>query len=352
MQAAIYYGRGDVRIEEVPEPPAPGPGEVVLAVLSASICGTDVSEYTHGPQLIPLHTRHHASGHLGPLILGHEFVGRIVAMGPEVTGLALGQRVVPGAGSWCGQCPRCLAGETNLCRRYFVYGLHAHGGLADMVKVPAHMCHVVPDACRDESAALAQPLAVALHALRKSGVQREQTLAILGVGGIGSFLLAAAHLQGISTIMAMDIDEERLERAVRLGASCQVHVTREDSQRVIHRLSGGEGADVVIEASGAPSAPSLALSLARRGGRVLLVGLQRAPCRLDLHDQVLREVALLSSNGHVCDIDLPAALTLLSTHDLATQVVDRVIPLQRLMPDGLVALAEGRAKGKVVIALH
>jgi (R,R)-butanediol dehydrogenase/meso-butanediol dehydrogenase/diacetyl reductase len=214
------------------------------------------------------------------------------------------------------------------------------------------MCHVVPEACSDESAALAQPLAIALHALRKSGVQPEQSLAILGVGGIGSFLLAAAHMQGISSIMALDVDDARLERAVRLGASCQVNVRREDPQRVIHRLTGGEGADVVIEASGVPSAPPLALSLARRGGRVLLVGLQPAPCRLDLHDQVLREISLISSNGHVCDIDLPAALTLLSTHDLATQVVDRVIPLARLVPDGLVALAERRAKGKVLIALH
>jgi threonine dehydrogenase-like Zn-dependent dehydrogenase len=233
-----------------------------------------------------------------------------------------------------------------------VYGLHVHGGLADMAKVPARMCHVVPQACSDESAALAQPLAVALHALRQSGVQREQTLVVLGVGGIGSFLLAAAHLQGISSIMALDVDDERLERAIRLGASCQVNVTREDPQRIIHRLTGGEGADVVIEASGVPSAPPLALSLARRGGRVLLVRLQPAPCMLDLHDQVLREVSLLSSNGHVCDIDLPAALTLLSTHDLATQVIDRVIPLERLVPDGLVALADKRAKGKVLIALH
>jgi (R,R)-butanediol dehydrogenase/meso-butanediol dehydrogenase/diacetyl reductase len=129
-------------------------------------------------------------------------------------------------------------------------------------------------------------------------------------------------------------------------------VRREDPQRVIHHLTDGEGADVVIEASGAPSAPPLALALVRRGGRALLVGLQAEPCTLDLHDLVLREVALISSNGHVCDLDLPAALTLLSTHDLATQVVDRVIGLGRLVPDGLVALAEGRAKGKVLIALR
>jgi (R,R)-butanediol dehydrogenase/meso-butanediol dehydrogenase/diacetyl reductase len=159
-------------------------------------------------------------------------------------------------------------------------------------------------------------------------------------------------MQGISSIMALDVDDERLERAVRLGASCQVNVRREDPQRVIHRLTGGEGADVVIEASGVPSAPPLALSLARRGGRVLLVGLQATPCTLDLHDQVLREVALISSNGHVCDIDLPAAVTLLSAHDFATQMVDRVIGLENLVPDGLVALADKRAKGKVLVALH
>ncbi len=351
MKAARYYGRRDVRIETVDEPAAPGPGEVVLAVGCAGICGTDVAEFLHGPHLIPLHARHPVSGHCGPLILGHECVGQIVALGSDVEGLAVGQRVVPGAGMWCGACCWCLAGQSNLCTRSFVYGLHANGGLASLVKVPARMCHVVPDSCPDESAVMAQPLAIALHALRRSGVRKGDRLALIGVGGIGAFILAAAQTRGITSIMALDVDEQRLARAAQLGASSLIHVRKEDPLTALHQLTHDSGADVVIEASGAATSPSLAIAAARRGGRVLLVGLQGQPVSLDLHDLVLREVEVLSSNGHVCDLDLPQAISMLATSDLASRVLDRVIALERLVPDGLLALAEGRTHGKILVHL-
>ncbi len=349
MRAAIYYGRRDVRIESIPEPESPGPGEVVLEVSRAGICGTDAAEFVHGPFLIPLHSKHHASGHQGPLILGHEFVGRIVAGGADVQGFAIGQRVVSGAAMWCGQCCWCTSGQSNLCTRYFVYGLHAHGGLAGLAKVPAQMCYAVPDGCNDESAAMAQPLAIALHALRRANLEQGQTLAVIGVGGIGAFILAAAHAQGLAHIIALDVDDARLERAAKLGASFLVNVRQEDPFAAISWLTDGDGADVVIEASGAPPSPGLALALVRRGGRVLLLGLQAQPSTLDLHDLVLREVELISSNGHVCDVDLPAAVGLLATTDLASTVLDRVIDLDALVPDGLVALAEGRSHGKILV---
>src|SRR5260221_6426662 len=342
MKAAVYHGRRDVRIEDRPDPTGPGKGEVLLEVLMGGICGTDAGEFEHGPLLIPLDARHPASGHGGPVILGHEFVGRIAAVGPEVEGLMVGQRVVPGAAWWCRQCRWCAEGRSNLCAQYFVFGLHADGGLAVLAKVPARMCHVVPTRCSDESAAMAQPLAIALHALRSSGVKPGQVLVLIGVGGIGSLILAAAQAQGISPILALDVDEQRLERAARLGAAFLVNTRREDPAHAMRRLSGSVGADVVIEASGAPPAPEQALTLVRRGGRVLLVGLQEAPCALDLRAMVLREIELLCSNGHVCDVDLPAALTLLATTDLARKVVDQVIALDALVEDGLLPLAEHR----------
>ncbi len=351
MKAAVYHGRRDVRIEDRPDPTKPGQGEVLLEVLMGGICGTDAGEFEHGPLLIPLDARHPASGHGGPVILGHEFVGRIAAVGPEVEGLMVGQRVVPGAAWWCGQCRWCAEGRSNLCTQYFVFGLHADGGLAELAKVPARMCHVVPGACSDESAAMAQPVAIALHALRSSGVKPGQALAVIGVGGIGSLILAAAQAQGISPILALDVDEQRLEKAARLGASFLVNTRSENPEHVMRRLTGGVGADVVIEASGAPSAPEQALTLVRRGGRVLLVGLQEAHRSLDLRAMVLGEIELRCSNGHVCDVDLPAALTLLATTDLARTVVNQVIALDALVQDGLLPLAEHRMHGKVLVTI-
>jgi len=230
-----------------------------------------------------------------------------------------------------------------------VFGLHADGGLAALAKVPARMCHVVPDACGDESAAMGQPVAIALHAVRQSGVQPGQVLALIGVGGIGSCILAAAQAQGISPIIAIDIDEQRLERAARLGVSFLVNTRREDPEHAMRRLTGGVGADVVIEASGASLAPEQALTLVRRGGRVLLMGLQAAHRVLDLRAMVLREIELRCSNGHVCDVDLPEALTLLATTDLACTLLDRVIGLDALVHDGLLPLAEHQVHGKILV---
>ena len=109
MRAAVYHGPGDVRIESVPEPTAPGAGELVVEVLRGAICGTDSSEYAHGPHMIPLHERHPNSGHVGPLVLGHEFVGRVSEVGPGVTEFAVGDRVVTGAGASCGDRGRSAA---------------------------------------------------------------------------------------------------------------------------------------------------------------------------------------------------------------------------------------------------
>jgi (R,R)-butanediol dehydrogenase/meso-butanediol dehydrogenase/diacetyl reductase len=348
MRAAVYHGPRDVRVESVPDPGPPGPGELVLEVLCAAICGTDVGEYMHGPRLVPLTTPHPASGHVGPVILGHEMVGRIVAQGPRTEPFEVGQRVVPGAGVWCGECDWCRAGRTNLCARYYTLGFQAHGGLAERVKVPARMCHPVPPGCSDESAALAQPAAVAIHAVRRAAPEPAQWIALIGVGSIGSFILAALRAHGLGPVIAVDVSDDRLEVASRLGAAHRVNAVHGDPETVVREFTG-EGVHLAIEASGAPSGPSLALSLTRRGGRVLLVGLQAEPRALDLHSAVLREVDIVTSNAHVCDVDLPEAVRRLATSTLGEEILDRVIPLEAVVADGLRAMAEGRVRGKVVV---
>src|SRR3954453_6659592 len=195
MIAAVYHAPGDVRVEDMPEPGDPQGSDLVLEVSRASICGTDASEFAHPPKFFPIASPHPFSGHQGPTIMGHEFTGRVVACGPEA-GLALGDRVVCGAGVSCGRCEWCLRGRTNLCARYYTLGLHTHGGLAPYVATPASLCRTVPGTCSDDAAAMAQPLAVALHALRRSGAVPGQTVAIIGVGGIGSFLAGPAAASG------------------------------------------------------------------------------------------------------------------------------------------------------------
>ena len=349
MRAAVYYGPHDVRVESVPDPPEPSPGEVQLAVSRAAICGTDASEYAHGPLHVPLKAPHRVSGHRGPLVLGHEFAGRVVARGAGVTNLEIGARVACGAGISCGVCAWCRGGRTNLCDDYFTLGLQAPGGLAERVNAPAGICFELPDSCSDASAAIAQPVAVALHAVRRSGVDSSQTLAVIGVGGIGAFIVAAAAALGVRAIIAADLQAPRLATARALGAHSLIDACESEVATAILAVTEGQGADVVVEASGAPEAPAAALAAVRRGGRVLLVGLQPAPCALDLHSATLREVELVTTVAHVCDDDLPAALELLATNELASLTIDREIALTDVVDAGLRALLETRATGKIVV---
>lgn len=351
MRAAVYHGRRDVRVVDAPEPPEPAAGEITVEVTTGALCGTDLGEFVHGPKLIPLTTRSPASGHLGPVIIGHEFSGRVVARGSDVGSLPVGTRVVPGAGSWCGECRWCREGRVNLCRDYFVYGLHADGGFADYVNVPAKMCCEVPAACGEHAAPIAQPLAVAIHALRRARACPGESVVVVGAGGIGALIIAGAAAAGIDSVIAVDVDRARLEIAERLGASAVVDARTDDVAAVVRSHVGGDGADVVIDAAGKPAGLDSALACVRRGGRVALVGLHAGPAELDLHRVVLNEIELVSSNGLVCQADLPAALDLLASTDLASVVTGRVIDLSDVVPEGLVAMAEGRAGGKVVVCI-
>jgi len=339
MRAAVYRGPRDIRVESVPEPADPRGGDVVIRVARAAICGTDSSEWAHGPLLAQ-----------PPVVLGHEFVGQIVAAGPRAGALGVGDRVVCGAGIACGQCDWCRAGRTDLCAHYRTIGLHVDGGLAEYVSSPARICLAVPDALTDDAAAIAQPLAVALHAVRRSGLRRGQSCAVIGVGGIGAFIVAAAAAAGASPLIALDIDEDRLATARTLGAATVIDARGREIDAAILDATGGDGADVVIEASGAAGAPAAATRAARRGGRVLIVGLQAAPRELDLLSLTGREVEISTTLAHVCDVDLPEALALLRTTELAAAVTDRVIALDELVPEGIEPLAGGTARGKIVVA--
>ncbi|HLX59473.1 MAG TPA: alcohol dehydrogenase catalytic domain-containing protein [Ktedonobacteraceae bacterium] len=355
MKAAVYHGPLAVRVKEVAEPGPPGPDEVLLAPLLGSLCGTDVTEFLVGPKRIPLHQAHPVSGHQGPVILGHEFVGIVLAVGAAVTGLHVGQRVVPGAGMWCGTCPPCQSGRTNICERAVLYGIHTHGGLAEQVKVPASMCVAVPESCSNEAAALAQPCAVAMHALGRVSIEPGQSVALFGLGGIGSFLLAAllARTEGDLSLIVVEVGERKRDLTERLGAFASTFIKADQfTETEILELTGGRGVDLAIEASGSPTAIQQALSAIRSGGTLLQVGIPTGRVSLPLGRVVPREVSIVTTNGMICEVDLPRALALLSQTDLATQITDRIIPLDALVAEGLEPLALHEVLGKVLVRIQ
>ena len=371
MKAAVFRAPGDVRIESVPEPAAPGPGELLIKVSKAALCGTDSAEWDHGPLLAR-----------PPVILGHEFTGQVVAVGPGPVGpdtagsqagglepgrFAPGTRVVSGAGISCGHCDWCVIGRTNLCASYQTLGLHRDGGLAEYVLSPASICRAVPDGLDDTGAAMAQPLAVALHAARRGKVGPGRACVVIGAGGIGAFIVAAAAALGARPLVAVDVAANRLETAAALGATHTVlagsgptgtglatagNVRSGDPVQAVLAAVGEDGAHVVIEASGAPASPAAALGMVRRGGDVVIVGLQAHPFGIDLFSVATREVDLHGTLAHVCGEDLSEAVSVLAGTPLAATVLGDVISLGDLVDGGLRPLAERKAHGKIVVDLE
>ena len=345
MRAAVLHAPHDLRVEERPTPVC-GDAEVVVQVRYNGLCGTDATEFSKGPMMVPLQVPHPGSGHVGPTTLGHEFVGTVVSAGAGAEQW-LGRRVASGAGVSCGRCRWCRQGRTNLCASYYTLGLSTHGGLAELVAVPASTLRAVPDGCDDREAALAQPLAVGLHAVDRSGVRKGDTVVLLGAGAIGSFILAG--LTGHDgDVIAVDVDEDRLATARALGATSTQLVDRDATGQDLRDLVP-DGAEVVIESSGVPGGAERALRLAARGGTVLLVGLTQTPQPLVLAPFILAEIDVHTTVAHVCDSDLPAALDLLTTRPLSALLVERVVALSDVVEDGFEPLAAGAARGKILV---
>jgi (R,R)-butanediol dehydrogenase / meso-butanediol dehydrogenase / diacetyl reductase len=346
MRAAVLHAPGDLRIEDRPEPACTNEDDLLIQVSLNGLCGTDATEYAKGPMMVPLTARHPGSQHVGATVLGHEFIGRVVESGNAASGW-LGARVACGAGVSCGQCQWCRRGRTNLCARYYTLGLSTHGGLAEYVTAPATICRPIADACRDPDAALAQPLAVGLHAVRRADVMAGDRVFLIGVGAIGSFICAALKSRDVH-VTALDIDPARLVTAQRLGAAATYLLTPDMTGHDVVDLVG-DVADVVFETSGVTGAAARAATVTGRGGTLVLVGLNKQPQPLVLSDLVLREIDVRTTVAHVCDQDLPEALDVLTEWPLSDLLVDRIIPIEDVVEDGFEPLAAGSVHGKVLV---
>jgi (R,R)-butanediol dehydrogenase/meso-butanediol dehydrogenase/diacetyl reductase len=341
MLAAVFHGRRDIRVSEVAVP-VPKPDELLLRVATVGVCGTDAHEYATGPHMFPVTRRHPISGHLGPFIPGHELSGYVVDRGSEVTGFEIGALIGSGAGISCGKCHWCRRGATNLCARYVTVGLQVGGGLAQYAVVPAAICVDVSSlGLSPDVAALAQPMSVAVHAMRRGRLESGDVAVIVGAGGIGAFLTYAASRSG-ADVVVVDLDEKRLRVASSLGAgrtvlsgpSLDLRTTMSDSVPT-----------VIYEVTGTVSGLQLAIDAAQPGTRVVLVGIQGRAAEIDLTRVTLGELDLIGTNAHVFSVDFPEALRLLAMRDEGWgDIAPVVLPLRDLVDDGLVPVVEGRAE--------
>ena len=293
MKAVVVHGPNDLRIDELPEPVA-GPGEVVLDVEWGGICGSDLSYWRHG-----------ASGTAqlkSPLVLGHEVAGRIAQLGDGVENLDVGQPVTvhPAELVGDGSLPARLKGRTNLYPqvRYFgsaAFDPHTDGGFSERKLVRAAQVRPLPDGVDTLRGALAEPLAVAMHAVNRAGNLAGRDLLVNGAGPIGSLVVAAAKYAGARTVIATDINDASLRIAKAMGADEVLNV------------SGGrtlpEDMELVFEATGIPAVLGGVLRATARGGTLVQVGnLPGAPALAALGDLVTREITWIGSYRFVDEI--------------------------------------------------
>jgi (R,R)-butanediol dehydrogenase/meso-butanediol dehydrogenase/diacetyl reductase len=332
MRAAVLHAAGDLRIEEAAIP-EPGLGELLLDVETVGICGTDAAEYSHGPRQFPLQQRHRVTGHLGPLIPGHEFSGRVAGIGPGVEGFSEGDLVASAGSTGCGSCAFCRKGRTSRCARYWAVGLHRNGALAEFCTVPATACLTVGAMLTADAAVLAQPMSIAVHALRRGRVDGGEVVLVIGAGGIGAFVTYAAVAAGCS-VTSVDLDQDRLDVASALGARDTI-LAGNGSDR------DGMEADVVFEITGTEPGLRAARAGLGQGGRLVAVGFQKHPLEIDLGEMTGSEQELVGTNGIDPETDLPEAIRLLAARDRPwIDVAPTVLPLEAI-EDALRSMAEG-----------
>lgn len=347
MLAARWWGRGDVRVEDVPDLDDPPPGWVRIKVDACGICGTDIEEYTDGPIVIPT-TPHDLSGRCAPLTLGHEAVGVVDAPGDDVT-LSRGQRVAVEANLFCGECWWCGQGQYQLCPSLASLGLMADGGLAEYLIAPERMCIPYSDETSPLAAVLAEPLSVAVRALRRGRLEPGTRVGVVGTGTIGLLAVQAARAWGAETIVAVDTLPSRRSLALELGAD--VAVAPEDADQAALDLTDGVGLDLTVEAAGNGSAGAAAINLARRGGRTVLLGVFDDLIGIPMMDFLLGEKEVLASLSHLYDRDFAAAVSLIDDGSVRTDplVTDR-IALTDVVEHGFKALlTDPAAHLKVIV---
>jgi (R,R)-butanediol dehydrogenase/meso-butanediol dehydrogenase/diacetyl reductase len=318
---------------------------VLIKVLRSGMCGTDATDWKGGPKTFPVDRRHPVTGHEGPLVFGHEFIGEVVEQGEGAT-TPVGTLVASGAGVSCGQCDRCRQGRTNLCRVYYTLGLNAAGGMAEFVAVPESTLVPIPAGLSLDAAGLAQPLAVGLHAARRAGAHDGDKVVLIGAGAIGTFVLTGLRSLVDVDVTVVDFPGPRLERAQRLGAT-RVIAAGPDAPAEVAEAVGPPGADVVIEASGAPGQLDIAIGLARPGGTILQVGLPGSRQEIDVWSLVMQEKTVQTTLAHVCGEDLAPALSILATTPLAGELLEGVHPLGAVA-EQLDRLASGQVEGKIL----
>lgn len=289
MQVGLVTGRHQVDLREFPDP-QPEAGKAVVRIAYCGICGTDVHAYQSGSPY-------------NPAICGHEWSGTITAVGAG-TQVREGDRVAIGIAPPCGRCTTCGRGDPEHCEAAFAGMIGVgpmaapHGGFASAIAIDAARLYGVIDGIDDLRAAMLEPATIAFHAVRRTPMRMGDSVVVLGGGPIGLLVLQCARAAGAGAVVLIEPQASRRALGARLGADLLVDPLEEDAAERVNRFIGLPGADVVFECAGVPATIETAVTLARRGGVVSLVGVPNAPSQINGAAWLIKEIRLVTSLGY------------------------------------------------------
>lgn len=353
MRAARYYGKEDIRIEQVPEPSA-GPGQIKIAPAFVGICGTDLHEYLGGPNFCPT-TAHPLTKESIPVTLGHEFSGIIKEIGPDVTGFKVGQPCAVQPTLFCGHCTACDTEAENVCHSGGFVGLSGGGGgLSEAVCVNATHVFPLPEHLPLEIGALVEPLSVAWHAMSAAtDINTESIVVILGGGPIGLATILCLKAKGVHNIIVSEVAASRQNFAKQFGATRVVNPIKDNVKEIVLELSGGKGADAVFDCAGVPASIKCACEVVKTKGTVVNVAIWEKEIPFNPNWITWKESAFKSVLGYRRE-DFEAVIKNLGSGAIEPScMITRKIKLENIVEDGINALVTDKDNQvKILVDIH
>lgn len=339
MRVVELTGSRRMELRDAPDP-EPGPAEVVVQVSYCGICGSDLHEFSSDRPTL------RAAGMI-QAVMGHEFTGRVVAVGEGVEAPGLGDLVVVDPGGPCGRCPYCRSGRSNLCLAGDSIGYGRAGAYAERVSILAGQAIALPGSSCLERATLSEPLGVALRALNRGGLKAGEDVFIAGGGPIGLLTLLAARHKGARAVIVSEADPSRRALAERLGADAAVDPAAGAPDRVRERTDG-LGCHVAVECAGVAAAMDDCLAAARRGGRIVVAGTFERPYEVDLLRLLVQEQSIIGTIGYPDEFREAVGLIVSGAIDVGP-LISEIVGLEEL-PSVFERLAAGRdGRQKVLV---
>ena len=320
MRVMVLAEPKRLELTDMPDP-APGPGEVVVRIKACGICGSDVHGFDN-----------RSGRRIPPLVMGHESAGVVAAVGKGVTDVKEGDPVTLESVIPCTTCEACRRGDTNQCPNLEILGVSTerfrrHGAYAEYVALPRALVHSVPEAMPLEQAAMVEPVSVAVHAVKRTPLQPDDLVVVVGTGMIGLLVVQALKAKGCGHLIAVDLDARKRALAIELGADAALDPAVCDVPAEVFQRTGGRGADVAMEVVGIAKTTETALACARTGGVVTLVGNLEPRMDLPIQNIVTRELTVFGTLG--CAGEYPECIELMSSGKInVAPLISKVAPIK------------------------